>query len=118
MTRARVLIGEDNYSIIVKGHAGFNPGNDIVCAAVSTLMYTLLQCMIAENDAGNLEEFHSYLDERGGYMRLRVKPKAETAGYVDTMFSTISTGFALVSKKYHKNVRFKYQRNDANEGEK
>jgi uncharacterized protein YsxB (DUF464 family) len=30
-------------SLSVKGHAGYNPGNDIVCAAVSALVQTFEQ---------------------------------------------------------------------------
>lgn len=38
-------------SIEVKGHAGYNPGNDIVCAAVSALIQTYAES--ARNNIGD-----------------------------------------------------------------
>ena len=41
MTSASVIENDDTYHVCVTGHAGYNPGNDIVCAAISTLTATL-----------------------------------------------------------------------------
>lgn len=41
MTCARFGCAAGAYTLRVTGHAGFHPGNDIVCAAVSTLVCTL-----------------------------------------------------------------------------
>ena len=40
MTRITYAIGEGRYTLEAEGHAGFYPGNDIVCAAVSALLQT------------------------------------------------------------------------------
>lgn len=31
--------------LVVEGHAGYNPGNDIVCAGVSAIVHTLAEWM-------------------------------------------------------------------------
>lgn len=41
MIRICLKITENTYRFEASGHADFNPGNDIVCAAVSCLTYTL-----------------------------------------------------------------------------
>lgn len=42
------------YTLTAKGHAGYCPGNDIVCAAVSALLQTLAQRVMKEFSAGRL----------------------------------------------------------------
>ena len=42
MTTVRIRIKKLTVEVSVKGHADYNPGNDIVCAGISTLSYTLL----------------------------------------------------------------------------
>ena len=39
MINIKVSVKDDEYSIEADGHALFNPGNDIVCSAVSALFY-------------------------------------------------------------------------------
>lgn len=36
----------DTCRICAKGHAGYNPGNDIVCAGVSAILYSLAGYML------------------------------------------------------------------------
>ena len=42
MTRTQIQRHCDNIVITVKGHAGYDPGKDIVCASISTLCYALI----------------------------------------------------------------------------
>ena len=41
MTEIRWYWEEDDFGISAEGHAEFNPGNDIVCSAISALLQTL-----------------------------------------------------------------------------
>lgn len=52
MTKIEYAIKGNEFSIECKGHAGYaNAGNDIVCAAISTLTQTMLNYCI-EHDLG------------------------------------------------------------------
>lgn len=39
MIKVNITVSDDTYDISAEGHALFNPGNDIVCSAVSALFY-------------------------------------------------------------------------------
>lgn len=41
MTKISICMGPDTLSITMDGHAGFNPGNDVVCAGLSAIMTAL-----------------------------------------------------------------------------
>ncbi len=73
MTQVTICKGRDT-TISIKGHAGFNPGNDIVCAGVSTLAYALINTLIEDmtkfdfNDTpGN---FHIVIHEITPYVHM------------------------------------------------
>lgn len=53
MTRMQIQRHSDKIIIMVKGHAGYDPGKDIVCASISTLCYSLIN---------SLEQTGCYLD--------------------------------------------------------
>lgn len=89
--------------IKIEGHAGQNKkGKDIVCAAISTLFYTLGQALIDSEHM--LEEKPIFKDEDGhGY--LICKPKAEYEGNIARTYWTILIGFELLEKNYSKYVK-------------
>lgn len=45
MTRTQIRRHSDNIVITIKGHAGYDPGKDIVCASISTLCYALINAL-------------------------------------------------------------------------
>ena len=77
----------DNMTLFAYGHAGFaEKGKDIVCAAVSTLIFTLI------NSAPCI-----YDDEENVYIRmLRKKDRA--------IFETILKGLSLLAISYPENI--------------
>lgn len=82
------------YQIKVDGHADYNPGNDIVCAAVSALTFTLMQ---AAKDRNAEKE----LDYQSGQVHLTIR----RCSSMDAITEAILTGYGLIAKKYPKNVR-------------
>ena len=97
----------ETLELIMEGHAGYGEkGNDIVCAAVSTLFYTLGEALFQSEEM--LTEPPVFTDEEGkGY--LSCAPKKEYAGNIDCIYRTILTGLALVAENYKKNVNFKVE---------
>lgn len=45
MIRVTAEQSDGIYRLVVEGHAGYNPGNDIVCAGVSAIVHTLAEWM-------------------------------------------------------------------------
>lgn len=99
MTTVILTASRGIYTADISGHAGFsNESPDIVCAACSTLTYTLLQaCMSASS------EVEHRTDDGSFFMCIRATDK-RVIGKLDAIFDTIAQGFALLSNKYPQNV--------------
>ena len=86
----------------VRGHAGYAPeGQDIVCAAVSALVYTL-----AQNLALTLcdEDYSARLEDGDAYIEAR--PPAELAVSCQRIFMVIVNGLNLLANQYDQYVWF------------
>ena len=97
-----VKFNPETYTLDVTGHAEHGKkGEDIVCAAISTLFYTLADALYEVKDM--LSEDIVFSDEDGNG-HLSCKPKPEFEANVSLIYWTILKGFELVSKNYEKNV--------------
>lgn len=106
MTTATIDINGPVLCVTVKGHANAprtERDNDIVCAAVSVLSQTLLECMIREHDAGALKGFK--YRAVSGEVELSAVIRNLHAERVKTAIRTVATGFILLSNTYPDNVR-------------
>ena len=98
-----IKFNPNTYTLDVTGHAEHDEkGKDIVCAAISTLFYTLAETLY--NSKAMLSEDMVFSDEDGNG-HLSCKPKAEYEANVSLIYLTILTGFELVAKNYEKNVQ-------------
>ena len=92
--------------VTIKGHANSGEvGNDLVCAAVSTLA-----CTLAENIAGYASEIegikdHIRLDEGDAEIFCTECPN-EFNKVIDLVFCTICTGFEKLAQTYPENVKY------------
>ncbi|AGC67539.1 hypothetical protein Cst_c05170 [Thermoclostridium stercorarium subsp. stercorarium DSM 8532] len=89
----------------VKGHAGFGTaGNDIVCAAVSAVVYTAL---------GGLDELAGFRNfvERDGYMECHVPDGLnETESYIaDIILKTMVIGLRQIEADYSEYIQLRFK---------
>ena len=42
MVDVRFAFSPERYRMTLRGHSGYNPGNDVVCAGVSSIVFSLL----------------------------------------------------------------------------
>ena len=94
----------DRYLLIVEGHASFSEkGKDIVCSAVSILVYTLLNMLKDEESDKRLKLKREIV--RDGYFCVEIEPfdfsKHRTKGIIDT----VVMGLALLNQEFPDNVR-------------
>ncbi len=85
----------NTYKFKAEGHAGFNPGNDIVCASVCILTYAL---------AGRLQELGCNISDNdiiSGYAAFSFPVNNLTVQAVKTTFC----GFRMLQKSFPDNVR-------------
>lgn len=89
----------------IKGHAEHGEkGKDIVCAAISTLFYTLGEAL---NQSVDMLECEPIFKDEDGEGTLSCKPKEEYSGNIALTYRAILIGFELVANNYPKNVTFK-----------
>lgn len=91
----------EEYYLTMDGHAGFREiGTDIVCAACSILMWTLVS-------AAEEEEFHMHLwlNEDGGSADIRCYPDEESKEKCRYLFDTIFHGMEMVAEQYPQHVK-------------
>ena len=92
------------------GHAGFAPkGQDIVCAAASMLMETLVYQLAGSEEA----ECCAYNEPTGPRVSVKLKGSLDPADLNAMEFA--KTGFSLLAEKYPANVRFEDKSRDGQE---
>jgi uncharacterized protein YsxB (DUF464 family) len=104
MTRVYFREYYDRYLLIVEGHADYNKnGDDIVCAAVSVLVYTFLNMLKDEECDGRLKIRREAL--RDGYFCVEVEPFDFSKDKIKGIVETIVMGLALLNEEYPEFVK-------------
>ena len=84
----------------LKGHAEYNPGNDIVCSAISNLAYTLLGALenINHGIVNQITLGSGYVEAITTIDSDEIKPK------IDTIYETVLIGLLQLEAKYSENI--------------
>lgn len=98
MTTCKINRDGCRYCVDISGHAGYNPGQDIVCAAVSVLAYTYMQCVRDMEEAGELEKMR--LEYMPGKVLVDVTAKPIACKHLDSVIEVIETGLELLHHQY------------------
>ena len=83
-------------SLSVQGHAGYNPGNDIVCSAVSALVQTFE----ASAREFTTDEIISSLEDGDAVIAWPRAPTAELSLLIDSLY----LGLCMMAASYPNNV--------------
>ena len=103
MTQIRILRERSDKTVIdIKGHAGFNPGNDIVCAGVSTLAYTLINLIQTMSERRELKEI--LIKDSSGDIHIETVHEDEQCSKWDDVVEFFITGIAMLEEHYPKHV--------------
>lgn len=102
MTTCQVLRDGCRYKVDITGHAGYNPGHDIVCAAVSMLAYTYIQCIRDMEESGDIVSVR--LEYLPGDVHVDAVVKERSREHIEEIISVIETGFVLLQHQYPGNV--------------
>jgi len=102
MIRACVEIEGGNCQFSMNGHAGYNPGNDIVCSAASAVAYALagyLHNAEGHNAEGHIDEMYGRHLERGDVLL-----HCHGDECVAAAFEMAYVGLAQIAQAYPDNV--------------
>ena len=98
-----IKFNPNTYERDITGHAEHGKkGEDIVCAAISALFYTLAESLYYSEHM--LEETFDFSDEDGNG-HISCKPKPEFEGNISLIYWTILNGFEVIEKNYEKNIK-------------
>ena len=101
MTHIKWYWEDDDFGICAEGHAEYNPGNDIVCSAISALLQTLWAGLEMYCFTNVEHKQHSGAFElRGKISRFKDHESKATA-----LFNSIVYGLDLISKNYPDHVK-------------
>lgn len=93
MINVNITVKNDEYLIKAEGHALFNPGNDIVCSAVSALFYAF---------AGFLH--NSSVVRRADVHLNSGNAKIKARGDIQQAFDMFMIGLLQIEKAYPSNL--------------
>lgn len=96
MIHIRYTATEALHDLEITGHAAYNTGNDIVCAGVSAITYTLAGWLM--NCDRKLRPFFN-MDSGESMMSCRRADKSDTA------FEMAMIGYAQIANEYPNNVK-------------
>jgi len=82
-----------------KGHAEYNPGNDIVCSAISCLLQTLY----AGLEMRCFAKVHH--EQKSGQFCIDVGIEDRNRERIDALFDSVIYGLELIAEKYPNNVK-------------
>ena len=92
----KISYDEAEYCLSMKGHAGSAPkGEDLVCAALSMLMFTL-----EETVQDMRETLLPTITHTKSGVRIRCRPSGVYCIICRTIFRTVYTGCELLSRHY------------------
>lgn len=99
MTRIEWMELQDICYIRAEGHAGYEPGNDIVCAAVSALLQTLYAGLesVCHAETGKKNE--------DGMMVVVAYSGADNRKETHALFQGILCGLQLIAREYPDHVK-------------
>ena len=94
----------DRTVLTVEGHSGFGKrGSDVVCAGVSTLVCTLLNCLKDEESGGRLKLHREIV--RDGYVSVEIEHFSFAAERTRAIVDAMVSGLYMLAEEYPENVR-------------
>ena len=99
----RVYYEPENYRLMIRGHAGAGQfGEDLVCAGISTLGWTLIRAALMRDD------YHAAYraDDGTGVIDVRCEPEETAREACRVMFETIAGGLELIADMEPEHVTF------------
>lgn len=114
MTRVWIQNQGREWKIHIEGHAGYRAvrnlpeGTDIVCAAVSILGQTAVQCFLDLEEDGDVQIKELNMDGQAGLVRISAvnTDTPDARKRVEHMVWTVQNGLRLLAEAYPEFVRF------------
>lgn len=93
----------NSFEVTLSGHADYNPGNDIVCAGISTITYTLLNYLLWARD--NYLIKHLEYKDNPGDIKIRATRYAPYDREISTALNMFRIGAEMMASYYPDNIK-------------
>ena len=101
----KVIYHRKFHRVSIEGHAHSGEyGRDLVCAAASTLAYTLASAVANMAECGQVREPRIELEEGRG--EVSCTPPHKFKAPVTLVFDTVCAGFELLNRDYPSNISY------------
>ncbi len=101
MITVKISYKENVFRAVTDGHADFNPGNDIVCASVSALMFQLKGAVENLLDGGGKR----YRAEPGHFEVKYIAHNGDEGYKASIIYNSIIIGMLQIAETYPDHVR-------------
>lgn len=85
--------------LVAEGHAAYEPGNDIVCSAISALVQTLYAGLEMRCYASVTRQ------QESGWFDINVAVTEKNRERVKVLFDSVVFGLELIAREYPENVK-------------
>lgn len=102
MTSVNIQTINGTTIISVAGHAGYNPGNDIVCASISTITLSLLQTLKYYEEQGICKVLSNETKEDIGTALISYMSCDKEV--TDAFLNMAEIGYMMLENAYPKNI--------------
>lgn len=110
-----IMYLRDKHRVTVEGHANSGEaGHDLVCAAVSSLVYTIAAFVQNMSSAGQIKSKSIKL--KSGDARVGCTPKLKYRAGAVIVFDAICGGFELLARQYPEYIKYEIIGVDTIEG--
>ena len=100
-----ILYHRDRHRVSVTGHAGGEIGQDLVCASVTTLVYTIATFVENMEVAGQVR--YPTVKVKEGDAIISCDCASRYKGGITLVFDSICAGFELIARQYPEKVSYK-----------
>lgn len=101
-----IVYERDRHRVEIKGHTAYKTlGQDVLCAGVSSLAFTLAEKVSAMSAAEQVEDATVYLEPGNTLIGCRAYPGTENV--ITLIFDTICTGFEILAINAPEYVSYK-----------
>lgn len=105
----RVVYDRKVHRVTAAGHAGYAPyGSDIICSAVTILIYTLAETAERMVERGVLDDCAVHMDN--GNADILCLPSTEQVVTIYTVMDNICVGFELLRNTYPTYVEYEIRK--------
>lgn len=100
MTELKYIDNDGHIRVSIHGHAGYNPGNDVVCAGISALTFAMIYSLEKLSEEGSIKNL--VIDLNDGET---IADFVQVGDKWDTAWMVLYSGYYAIAEEYPDNLK-------------